>query len=158
MAEPGLGRWAVNVLIPAGYLGAESVGTPMVSGVRFLSVVRTEIVRRSPMVPRVHEVQVRGCASAREALAWQEPIALLLCPEPEHRGPCEVPWTFTVRDVNGEECLIAAIIATAPVAERITERVRALTGHEVVLVEGDPADFEVLVEQYRVERGALPGS
>lgn len=109
------------------------------------------------MVPGVYEVQVRGCASTREALAWQEPIALLLCPEPEHSGPCEVPWTFTARDVDGEASLITAIIATAPVAERITEQVRALTGHEVLLRAGDPAEVEVLVEQYRIERGALPG-
>ncbi|MGW0889560.1 hypothetical protein [Saccharopolyspora sp. NPDC002578] len=109
------------------------------------------------MVAGVYEVQVRGCASTREALTWQEPIALLLCPEPEHQGPCEVPWTFTVRDVGAAVCLVVAIIASAEVAERIGDRVRALTGREVVLRRGDPAEFEVLVEQYRVERGELPG-
>ncbi|MCX2732635.1 hypothetical protein OOZ19_20560 [Saccharopolyspora sp. NFXS83] len=62
-----------------------------------------------------------------------------------------------VRAVDGEECLITAIIAPAPAAERIAEQVRALTGHEVVLRRGAPDDFEVLVEQYRIEHGALPG-
>ncbi|MEU6132315.1 hypothetical protein ABZ805_24320 [Saccharopolyspora sp. NPDC047091] len=107
--------------------------------------------------PGVHEVRVRGCASTREALAWQEPIGMLLCPEREHRGPCEVPWTCTVRDVGAGECLVVAIIASSEVAEQVGERVRALTGREVVLRPGDPAEYEVLVEQYRIERGALPG-
>ncbi|MCA1189554.1 hypothetical protein LCD36_24370 [Saccharopolyspora sp. 6T] len=105
----------------------------------------------------VHEVQVHGCASTREALAWQEPIALLLCPEPEHRGPCEVPWTCTVRDTGTGVCLVVAIIASAEVAARVAERVRGLTGREVVLRRGAAAEHEVLVEQYRVERGGLPG-
>lgn len=105
----------------------------------------------------MHEVQVHGCASTREVLAWQEPIGLLLCPEPEHRGPCEVPWTCTVRDTGKGVCLVVAIIASIEVAERVGDRVRELTGREVVLRRGDPAEYEVLVEQYRVERGGLPG-
>jgi hypothetical protein len=94
-------------------------------------------------MPRLFEVVVPG-----GALSAQEPISRLLCPVPEHDGPCAAPWGFSVGD--GE--LVLGIYTTRAAAADIAARVRALTG-VAVLRDGDPERFESVVAQYRIEAG-----
>lgn len=97
-----------------------------------------------PGEPRVYEVRVHGCATVEEAIALQEPIARLLCPEEHHTGPCEVPWGFSLEDAEDD----------AERAAEVVERVRALVGEARPVTWGagdDPERFEELVEQHRVE-------
>ncbi len=108
--------------------------------------------------PRVYEIGVRGCAGVAEALALQEPIARMLCPEPEHEGPCPVPWEFSLGDdtEDGETSavLLLGVYAPRAAAAEVADRVRQIAGaaRPVSFSEGDPGRFEALVEQYRVER------
>jgi hypothetical protein len=108
---------------------------------------------------RVYEIAVHGCAGVDEALALQEPIARLLCPEPDHDGPCPVPWELTLDDDHeggaASAVLLLGVHATRAGAAGVAARVRALAGdaRPVSLSEGDPGRFEALVEQHRVERG-----
>ena len=112
--------------------------------------------------PRVYEIRVHGCATVREAIALQEPIARLLCPDEHHAGPCEVPWGFTLDGedgadgVDGATVLVLGVCTTGRRAAGVADRVRAAVGeaHPVVWGEGDPGRFEELVEQYRIENAS----
>ncbi|GAB2670740.1 hypothetical protein GCM10009743_53720 [Kribbella swartbergensis] len=98
------------------------------------------------------EVTVRGFAGTDEALAMQQPVARVLCPEPEHDGPCEVPWGFSVSD---DDDLVLGIYASAEKAAEVVERVgRVVGGQEVVMSPAAPGRFEELEAQYRIEHGA----
>jgi hypothetical protein len=106
--------------------------------------------------PCVYEIQIHGCPSIEEALALQTPIARVLCPDEWHEPPCEVPWTFTFCDNEGQNnavVLILGIYAFSGQATELAEQVRAVAGEtrSVVLGEGAPERFEALVEQYRIE-------
>jgi hypothetical protein len=100
----------------------------------------------------LREIRIHGCADTEEALALQEPIARLLCPDPGHAPPCEIPWSFTV---DGE-CLVLGVIASAERAAEVADRVRALVGdtRPVAVRAGDAERFEDLVEQHRIESGS----
>jgi len=97
-------------------------------------------------------VRIAGFAGVDEALAMQETVARVLCPEPEHNGPCEVPWGFSVGDANQ---LVLGIYATPEKAASVVEDVRrAVEPREVTLVDGTPGRFDELADQYRIEHGA----
>ncbi|MEU8350443.1 MULTISPECIES: hypothetical protein [Streptomyces] len=102
----------------------------------------------------MYEIRVQGCAGTDEALALQEPIARTLCPEPEHAGPCAVPWDITLGDTD-EPVLVVGVYTTRERAAEAAGQVREVVGGtlSVVLGEGDPGRFETLVEQYRIEHG-----
>lgn len=111
--------------------------------------------------PRVYEIRVYGCADSGEAVALQGPIARLLCPEEWHDGPCDVPWGFTLdsdRRADGDEAtvLVLGVYTSGARAAEVADQVRAAIGERgpVELGEGDPEQFETLVEQYRIESGA----
>ncbi|MEO3751981.1 hypothetical protein [Streptomyces sp. B6B3] len=111
----------------------------------------------------MYEIAVRGCAGVDEALALQEPIARLLCPEPDHDGPCPVPWEFTLGDAEDPDAddgkasavLLLGVHASRAGAAEVAARVRELAGdaRQVSLAEGAPGRYEALLEQHRVERG-----
>ncbi|WP_040423256.1 hypothetical protein [Actinopolymorpha alba] len=112
--------------------------------------------------PHVYEIRIHGCASSEEALALQEPIARVLCPDKEHDSPCDVPWSFTLGDhqagdseTGGDTAVLVLCVYTSNgKAVEVADRVRAAVSetHPVTLSEGDAERFEVLVEQYRIER------
>lgn len=79
----------------------------------------------------------------------KERVARMLCPVEDHNDPCEVPWEFT--RAGGGDDLVVRIYSTAEKAAEIRERVKAGVGQPVELVAGDPADFEDLATQYRIE-------
>jgi hypothetical protein len=94
------------------------------------------------------EVTIRGFD---DPLRWQEPVARVLCPEPEHDGPCEVPWGFSMND-DGD--LVLGIYASAEKATEVVERVGQVVGRrEIVVTPAAPGRFEELEEQYRIEHG-----
>jgi len=90
-------------------------------------------------------------ADSDEAL--KEQIARLLCPVEDHPPACEVPWAFTVADSDRDHELLLAIYTTAGKAADVVERLTAALGRPVELRIGDPADFEDLATQYRIENG-----
>ena len=92
---------------------------------------------------RVYEIRIAGGDGA-----LKERAARVLCPDENHAPPCPVPWSLGYAG----DALVVAIYATPESAEDITGRLRALTPHAVTLAEGDEADHEDLVEQYRVEQ------
>ncbi|MEO3766277.1 hypothetical protein [Streptomyces sp. B8F3] len=104
----------------------------------------------------VHEIRVHTSAGVEETPALQEPVERLLCPDPDHAPPCEIPWSLTWDDTPG--ALITGVYATHEQATQVTERVRALVGERrpVSLREGDAGRFGELVEQYRIETGPRP--
>lgn len=111
--------------------------------------------------PRVYEIRVYGCADTEEALALQEPIARLLCPDEWHDGPCDVPWEFTLADDeradgDGAKVLVLGVHTSGTRAAEVADRLRAAVGETrpVELGEGDAERFETLVEQYRIESGS----
>jgi hypothetical protein len=106
----------------------------------------------------VYEIRIAGHPSTEEALALQDPIQRLLCPDPDHAPPCEVPWSFTVADDGPDDdstALVLGVYASEGQAARVAARVRALAGRttSVAVSEGDAGEWEELVEQYRFERG-----
>ncbi len=110
--------------------------------------------------PRVFEVLVPGYDSLDEVLALQEPVALLLCPDPPHAGPCEVPWSLGLRAEEEEDdpvgtghTLVAGLYSTRERAGEIAARIGAELGRTARLVEADPGGHEELVEQDRAGRG-----
>jgi putative flippase GtrA len=110
---------------------------------------------------RVYEIRVYGCADTEEALALQDPIARLLCPEEWHDGPCDVPWDFTLAgderpDGDGATVLVLGVYTSGARAAEAADQVRAAIGEmgPVELREGDAEQFETLVEQYRIESGS----
>lgn len=110
--------------------------------------------------PRVFEVLVPGYDSIDEVLALQEPVARLLCPDPSHAGPCEVPWSLGARTEEEEDypvgtghTVVAGLHATRDRAEEIAARIGAELDRTACLVEADPGNHEELVEQYRARGG-----
>ncbi|MFE9407091.1 hypothetical protein ACFYNY_35865 [Streptomyces sp. NPDC006530] len=110
--------------------------------------------------PRVHEIRIQDCADTEEAVALQEPVERLLCPDPDHEPPCPIPWSFSLAEQTGgprdtSTTLILGVYAAHGQATQVARQVRALVGEgrPVLVREGDPEDFEELVEQYRIERG-----
>lgn len=96
----------------------------------------------------LYEIRIHDFPTTDEALALQTPIAHKLCPEPEHTGPCEIPWGFTLTDDNA---LVLGIYTTQEKAAELTDTVRHLTPHPTTLHEAEPGRFEELAEQYRIE-------
>jgi hypothetical protein len=90
----------------------------------------------------VYEITIDGGGDA-----LKESIARMLCPDEDHPPPCPVPWSFGYR----EAALVLAVYASASAAAEVAERVRVLTPHPVALAEGDAADHDELVQQYRIE-------
>jgi hypothetical protein len=113
--------------------------------------------------PRVYEIRIGGFANSAEAFALQEQIARLLCPDEEHTGPCDIPWEFGLGDADDADpddertVLVLGVHTLGARAADVADRVRATVGEArpVVWGPGDPADFEALIEQYRIE-SALP--
>ncbi|MEV4731607.1 hypothetical protein [Saccharopolyspora sp. NPDC049426] len=103
---------------------------------------------------RVYEIRVDGFASLAEAIAAQDPIAHLLCPDEWHRGPCEIPWSLGVADDPGDldrAALVVGVLTTREKALELLRPIGEVTGRSAVLVEADPSDHEELVEQHRIE-------
>ncbi|MFJ4541737.1 hypothetical protein ACIP39_38075 [Streptomyces tibetensis] len=104
----------------------------------------------------VYEIRIHGYPSSKEALALQAPIERLLCPDPDHAPPCEVPWSFTLSGGEADStALVLGVYTSGGRAMQVAERVRTLVGekHPVAVSGGDAEDWEELVEQYRFERG-----
>ncbi|MFD5480849.1 hypothetical protein [Streptomyces hawaiiensis] len=109
--------------------------------------------------PRVYEIRIAGHPSTEEALALQDPIQRLLCPDPDHAPPCEVPWSFTVAGDGPDDsstALVLGVYTSRGQATRVAAQVRTLAGEgrAVAVSEGDAEEWEELVEQYRFERGS----
>lgn len=109
--------------------------------------------------PELFEIRLHDYPELAQALGVQEPVARLLCPEPEHPGPCEVPWGLTLEEDGpagaGTHTVVLGVCATAARAEEIAARVRTVAGgHQVTVRRGDGDGFAELWEQYRVERAA----
>ncbi|MEU9222902.1 hypothetical protein AB0D40_00755 [Streptomyces massasporeus] len=119
-----------------------------------------------PMVeeePRVYEIRIHGCPTSQEALALQVPIERLLCPDPDHAPPCEIPWSFTLtgeEDTDASTAFVLGVYTSSARATQVADRVRALVGETrtVALSEGEAGEWEELVEQYRFEKGWARGS
>ncbi|MBB6420960.1 hypothetical protein HDC93_006588 [Streptomyces sp. AK010] len=107
--------------------------------------------------PRVYEIRIHGCPTSQEALALQDPIERLLCPDPDHAPPCEIPWSFTLAGDGTDDdstALVLGVYTSRGQAAQVAERVRTLMGgtRPVALSKGAAGDWEELVEQYRFER------
>ncbi|MFI0268380.1 hypothetical protein [Streptomyces luteogriseus] len=107
--------------------------------------------------PRVYEIRIHGCPTSQEALATQAPIKLLLCPDPDHAPPCDVPWSFTLagEGTAHSTALVLGVYTSSGRATQVADRVRALVGETrtVAVSEGEAEEWEELVEQYRFEKG-----
>ncbi|MDA0565084.1 hypothetical protein LG943_12245 [Streptomonospora sp. S1-112] len=49
----------------------------------------------------VHEIRLGVYATEEEAAEIKRRITRLLCPDPDHAGPCPVPWSVAL--LEGEE-------------------------------------------------------
>lgn len=97
-------------------------------------------------------MRIAGFVDVDDALATQETVARVLCPVPEHNGPCDVPWGFSV---DGADQLVLGIYATAEKAASVVEDVRgAVEPREVTLMNGTPGRFNELADQWRIEHTA----
>ncbi|MGW0497017.1 hypothetical protein ACWD0Z_16725 [Streptomyces sp. NPDC003007] len=109
--------------------------------------------------PRVYEIRIHGCPSLEEALALQAPIEHLLCPDPDHAPPCDVPWSFTLAGEDEDEgdstVLVLGVLTSSEQAAQVADRVRTLVGEprRLALSEGEAGQWEELVEQDRFEEG-----
>ncbi|MFF8399189.1 hypothetical protein [Streptomyces sp. NPDC016172] len=107
--------------------------------------------------PRVYEIRIHDCPTSQEALALQDPIERLLCPDPDHAPPCEIPWSFTLAggDPHTSTALVLGVYTSNCRATQVANRVRTLVGETrtVAVSEGDARAWEELVEQYRFEKG-----
>jgi hypothetical protein len=105
----------------------------------------------------VYEIRIHGYPTSHEALALQTPIERLLCPDPDHAPPCEVPWSFTLagEDTDASTALVLGVYTSSGRAARVADRVRTLVGETrtVAVSEGEAGEWEELVEQYRFEKG-----
>jgi len=90
-----------------------------------------------------------GVPAAGEDEALKKRIARMLCPVEDHNGPCEVPWGFTVAD--GGDDLVVQIYSSPEKATEVLARLKAVVDQPLDLAEGDPADFDHLATQYRIE-------
>ncbi|MEU9570468.1 hypothetical protein AB0D62_11355 [Streptomyces massasporeus] len=104
--------------------------------------------------PRAYEIRIHGCPTLREALALQDPLERLLCPDPDHAPPCEIPWSFTLAG-DASTALVLGVYTSGTRATQVADRVRMLVGEKrtVDVREGEAGEWEELVEQYRFERG-----
>ncbi|GAA2280618.1 hypothetical protein GCM10010145_59390 [Streptomyces ruber] len=111
--------------------------------------------------PGTYEIRIHGCLSAQEALVLKEPVTRLLCPDPDHAPPCDVPWScFTAGDDeradDGSEAtvLVLGVYATARRAAQVADQVRGVVGETrpVTVSAAAAGQFEELAEQYRIER------
>ncbi|WP_086826260.1 hypothetical protein [Allokutzneria sp. NRRL B-24872] len=91
----------------------------------------------------IYEIRFPGGLDDTEA------VARLLCPVEEHDGPCEVPWSLAAHDGD----VVLGIHADQAKAEEVADRVRAFVGEArpVTLTDADPAYYEELIEQARIE-------
>jgi hypothetical protein len=105
----------------------------------------------------VYEIRIHGYPTSHEALALQAPIERLLCPDPDHAPPCEVPWSFTLagEDTDASTTLVLGVYTSSGRATQVANRVRTLVGETrtVAVSEGEAGEWEELVEQYRFEKG-----
>jgi hypothetical protein len=106
----------------------------------------------------VHEIRIHRCAGLQEALALQDPIERLLCPDPGHAPPCHVPWSFSIAGEGVDDdsnVLVLGVYTSSGEAAQVADRVRALVGETLLISvrEGDAEEWEELVEQYRFEKG-----
>jgi hypothetical protein len=83
------------------------------------------------------------------AAALHEPIARLLCPDPHHASPCEIPWSTCPGDAG----LVVGVYASHGQVTQVAGRIREFVGEQrpVVVREGDAELYEDLIEQYRIE-------
>jgi hypothetical protein len=108
----------------------------------------------------VYEIRIHGCLSVQEALTLQEPVKRLLCPDPDHRPPCDVPWSFALGDDeqadDGIEAtvLVLGVYASGSRAAQVADQVRGVVDEprRVTLSAAAAGQFEELAEQYRIER------
>ncbi|MBN6052852.1 hypothetical protein JYK22_13020, partial [Nonomuraea sp. RK-328] len=42
-------------------------------------------------------------ATQEEARDVQEKVERLLCPDPDHRPPCPIPWSLSLYEAEGED-------------------------------------------------------
>ncbi|MFF5957619.1 hypothetical protein [Streptomyces luteogriseus] len=77
--------------------------------------------------PRVYEIRIHDCPTSQEALALQDPIKRLLCPDPDHAPPCEIPWSFTLAagDTGTSTALVLGVYTSSGRAAQVADRVRA---------------------------------
>ncbi|MFE7897444.1 hypothetical protein ACFU3E_07900 [Streptomyces sp. NPDC057424] len=105
----------------------------------------------------MYEIRIHGCPSSEEALALQDPIERLLCPDPDHAPPCEVPWSFTLagEDADDSTALVLGVYTSSGQATQVADQVCALVGGTlpIAVSEGSAEEWEELVEQYRFEKG-----
>ncbi|MFC9506889.1 hypothetical protein [Streptomyces sp. NPDC057002] len=96
----------------------------------------------------------------REALTLKEPVTRLLCPDPDHAPPCDVPWScFTLGDDeragDGIEAavLVLGVYASGGRAAQVADQVRGVVGETrpVTVSAAAAGQFEELAEQYRIE-------
>ncbi|MFJ9036832.1 hypothetical protein ACIRF8_09635 [Streptomyces sp. NPDC102406] len=110
--------------------------------------------------PGSYEMRVRRCLGVEEALALREPIERLLCPEPDHAPPCDVPWGLTLGadepsdDGRETTALVLGVHTSGRRAAQTAEGVRGVVGEarHVTVSAADAGQFEELAEQYRIER------
>ncbi|MEW2615864.1 hypothetical protein AB0937_38045 [Streptomyces sp. NPDC047880] len=107
--------------------------------------------------PTVYEIRIHGFPTSQEALALQLPIERLLCPDPDHAPPCEIPWSFTLASENDDAstALVLGVYTSRGQAAQIADRVRTLVGETrtAAVSEGEAGEWEELVAQYRYEKG-----
>ncbi|CAM5317689.1 hypothetical protein SALBM311S_01667 [Streptomyces alboniger] len=111
--------------------------------------------------PGVYEIRIHGCLSVQEALGLQEPVERLLCPDPDHVPPCDVPWSlFTLGDEertdDGIEAtvFVLGVYASGRRAAQVADQIRGIVGESrpVTVSAATAGQFEELAEQYRIER------
>ena len=110
--------------------------------------------RRMSMVedePRVYEIRIHGYPSSEEALALQAPIKLLLCPDPDHAPPCEIPWSFTLagEDTAHSTALVLGVYTSGGRAGAIKRIADQLNVH--------PEALRGWVERAETDDGVRPG-
>lgn len=106
----------------------------------------------------MYEIRIHGCPNIEETLALQDPITRLLCPDPDHTPPCDVPWSFALAADETDDdstTLVLGVYTTKGQATQAANRVRtlALGARLIAVSEGDAGEWEELVEQHRLERG-----
>lgn len=109
----------------------------------------------------MYEIRIHGCVSVQEALALQEPVKRLLCPDPDHAPPCDVPWGFIslgddeqADDGIEATVLVLGVYASGRRAAQVADQVRGVVGEtrRVTVSAAAAGQFEELAEQYRIER------
>ncbi|GGS98643.1 hypothetical protein [Streptomyces violaceus] len=111
--------------------------------------------------PGAYEIRIHGCLSVQEALGLKEPVKRVLCPDPDHAPPCDVPWScFALGDDeradDGIEAtvLVLGVHASGRRAAQVADQVRGVVGETrpVTVSAAAAGQFQELAEQYRIER------